>query len=134
MYTYGHNLPGCSPTEPFTAVHSFDEAKRALIFDLKFFEDHAASEDEAADLCHTAEDVNLWSGPGFVLAGGEAWEIQATDDDECSDDECNECHPYDDEDAWDDDEDVPDTCPQCGSTEHRSVLACDLLTAERLIR
>lgn len=67
VYVIGSNMPGYMPdSEPFTVVGTFDEAKRALIDELKFAEDYANNEEEAEEYCHAAEDLNLWSGPDSI--------------------------------------------------------------------
>lgn len=40
---------------------------------------------------------------------------------------------YSDDDDWDDELDDPAECPQCQSTDHWSVLACDLKREENLL-
>jgi hypothetical protein len=62
-YTAGYNLPGCLPEMEPQRFDTFDEAKRFVIRELKQGEDTAENEDEAERFCHTAEDVNLESGP-----------------------------------------------------------------------
>lgn len=69
-YTIGNNMPGYMPdSEPFTVVGTFDDAKRALIDELKLAEDYANSEEEAEEYSEAAEDVNLWSSPDTIRVG-----------------------------------------------------------------
>lgn len=58
-YTIGWNMPGYLPEmEPYT-VDTADEAKRAMIDELRRTADCADIEDEATELTHVAEDLNL---------------------------------------------------------------------------
>jgi hypothetical protein len=50
-------------------VGTFDDAKRALIADLRYSEENAIDEDEATDYAHAQQDVNLWSGPDSIRCG-----------------------------------------------------------------
>lgn len=68
-YAYGWNMPGYLPEWERGITSSFEEAKRAIIDALKRQESdwiptaHDGREDCAEIFCHTAEDVNLESGP-----------------------------------------------------------------------
>lgn len=68
MYVALWNMPGCLPEMEPMEFETFDEAKRAIIDELKAAEDRAESEDEAEDFCSLAEDVNLESRPFSVVA------------------------------------------------------------------
>lgn len=69
-YIIGNNMPGYMPdAEPFAVVGTFDDAKQALIDELKFAEDYANNEEEAEEYAEAAEDVNLWSGPDTIRVG-----------------------------------------------------------------
>lgn len=74
-FSAGYNHPGCLPDAEPQVFDSFDEAKRFLIHEAKWNEDISECEDVATDWCHFAEDVNLWSRPGYALApdGSEWW-------------------------------------------------------------
>ena len=75
-YVIGNNMPGYMPdSEPFTVEGTFDEAKRALISELLFAAEYAATEEEAEDLTHAAEDVNLWSRPDSIYVGNYVYWI-----------------------------------------------------------
>ena len=78
MFVALWNLPGCLPEMAPMEFETFDEAKRAIIDELKSREDQADDEEEAEDFCHLAEDVNLESSP-FAVYGpdGYAYEVQA---------------------------------------------------------
>jgi hypothetical protein len=74
----GRNTPGYLPDGDFTwldAHLTFDEAKAALIHDLKFLEDHAVGEAEAESACHAAEDANLWAESDLLLE----WSVKVED-------------------------------------------------------
>lgn len=75
-YIIGNNMPGYMPdSEPFTVEGTFDEAKRALIDELLFAAEYAATEEEAEELTNAAEDVNLWSGPDSIYVGNYVYWI-----------------------------------------------------------
>lgn len=74
-YVIGNNMPGYLPdAEPFVVDGTFDDAKRALIHELLFAADYA-EEEEAEDLTHAAEDVNLWSRPDDIRVGSYVYWI-----------------------------------------------------------
>lgn len=79
-YAHGSNMPGCMPDSLFVSA-TFADAQAATIWDLKFYEDVASSEDEAEEYCAAAEDVNLWSGPDSVTVAGRVFYIAETDED-----------------------------------------------------
>lgn len=67
VYVIGNNMAGYLPdSEPFTVIGTFEDAKQALIDELKFQEDYAANEDEAEEFAEAAEDVNLWNSPDSI--------------------------------------------------------------------
>lgn len=69
-FVIGNNMPGYMPdSDPFTVEGTFDEAKRALISELLFAAEYAATEEEAEDLTHAAEYVNLWRRPDTIRVG-----------------------------------------------------------------
>jgi hypothetical protein len=73
-YVIGNNMPGYLPdSEPF-AVDTFEDAKQALIDELLWAAEYA-EEEEATDLTHAAEDINLWSRPDSVTIGNTAYWI-----------------------------------------------------------
>ena len=75
-YIAGYNMSGYMPdTEP-TEFDSFDEAKRAVIADLKYFEDTTDNERHAEDFCAAAEDANLESRPFSYIVRGWAFWVQ----------------------------------------------------------
>lgn len=75
-YVIGNNMPGYLPdAEPFAVDGTFEDAKRALINELLFSADYADTEEEAEDLTHAAEDVNLWSRPDDIRVGGHVYWI-----------------------------------------------------------
>lgn len=77
-YHWGHNIKGkkrarrCADESSYLPMAAtFDEAKRGLIDDIKFHEDHAAMAEDgeglAEELSAAAQDVNLWSGPDYLV-------------------------------------------------------------------
>ena len=63
VYSLGHNMPGYLPDSPGTVVATWAEAKERMIDDLLFFAQYAATEDDAENFTHEAEDLNLCNGP-----------------------------------------------------------------------
>lgn len=57
----GWNMPGYMPDSEPAGFETFEDAQAYIIDEIKRAEDAAESEDAATDLCHAAEDVNLWS-------------------------------------------------------------------------
>ena len=81
-WAVGSNIPGYLPEGDISVTSDPNEAKDILIETLKFGEDYAATETEAEEFCHAAEDVNLMSVPLTVYVNGVAYWIQETDEEE----------------------------------------------------
>jgi hypothetical protein len=85
-YAVGQNEPGCLPDNSPIVRSTFDDAKAALIWDLKFWEDSAEDEATAEAFCAAAEDVNLWAATDRtdaweIMVGGRVFWIMVTDED-----------------------------------------------------
>ena len=80
-YAYGSNDPGYLPDNPASVRSTFEDAKQGLIWDLKFWEDYAETEDDAEDYSAAQQDVNLWSTPQTITVAGRAFWIAETDED-----------------------------------------------------
>lgn len=73
-FSAGSNNPGFLPDSTPDGFPTFDDAKRAVIAAMRSDADDAETEEQAEDLTHAAEDVNLESGPFRVtVAGREYW-------------------------------------------------------------
>jgi hypothetical protein len=103
---YSRVIDWCDPESTDDNGHAFDG-------------DYIVCEDSQGfvSILGPFEDIDIRQG-GYFSPSDEAW--QACED-EWSD-------FYEDE-----DEDEEPSCPQCGAYDHSSVLACDLLMAERLL-
>lgn len=79
-YAHGSNMPGCMPDSLFVSA-TFADAQAATIWDLKFWEDYAETEEDAERYSAAAEDVNLWNTPQDITVAGRVFFIAETDED-----------------------------------------------------
>ena len=73
MYIAGTNIPGYMSDNTPDEYETFDEAKRAIIWWLKHEEECVETEEEAEELCHFAEQVNLQSDEFSAVCLGKVY-------------------------------------------------------------
>lgn len=81
-WAIGCNVLGRLPGETISITSDADEAKRMLIHELKFAEDHTESEGVAEEYSLAAEDVNLMSVPLAIVVNGIVYWAQEIGEDE----------------------------------------------------
>jgi hypothetical protein len=69
----GTNMPGYMPEEIPEVFETQDEAKRWVIQEIKRDEDDAETEEEAEELAHFAEEVNLERGEFSRMMGNRVY-------------------------------------------------------------